>query len=259
MTETTSCPLIRIVGLNKQYETDAGAFPVLKEVNLEVAAGEFVAIMGPSGSGKSTFLNLLGCLDLPTSGDYWLQGREVARLDRDERAQLRNRLLGFVFQGFNLLPRMTLEENVGLPLVYARIPRQERRQRAREMLERMGLGEYFHSIPSRISGGQQQRAAIARALILRPPLILADEPTGNLDTRTSGEVMAIFQELNHEGVAVVLVTHEPDVAACARRLVRFVDGRIVHDGPATAEALAAHVQAVQRVEEREAGMGSTSG
>ncbi|WP_153110863.1 ABC transporter ATP-binding protein [Propionivibrio limicola] len=229
--------VIRVEGLSKSYATEAGLFPALKGVDLTIEYGEFVAIMGPSGSGKSTFMNLLGCLDTPTSGDYFLTGRNVARLHADELASLRNRTIGFVFQGFNLLPRMTLADNVALPLVYAhreREPRREwtrdeRRAKAREMLAKVGLESYAQSLPARISGGQEQRVAIARALINSPSLILADEPTGNLDSHTSEEIMALFRKLNNEGITIVLVTHELDVAAHARRQVRFLDGRIVSD------------------------------
>ena len=221
--------VIRVAGLAKSYVTEAGLFPALKGVDLAIERGEFVAIMGPSGSGKSTFMNLLGCLDTPTAGDYFLTGRNVAHLPGDELARLRNRTIGFVFQGFNLLPRMTLEDNVALPLVYAQVEREERRAKARAMLARVGLDGYAQSLPARISGGQQQRVAIARALINAPSLILADEPTGNLDSHTSEEIMALFQELNAEGITIVLVTHEHDIAAHARRQVRFLDGLIVSD------------------------------
>ena len=223
-------PLIRVAGLYKAYDTPAGPFPVLKDVDLDIAPGEFVAIMGPSGSGKSTFMNILGCLDKPSSGEYILDGNSVATLSGDQLANVRNRTIGFVFQGFNLLPRISLEDNVALPLVYSRIEKSERRERARQQLEKVGLGTYARSLPNRISGGQQQRVAIARALVNRPRLILADEPTGNLDSQTSEEIMALFEELNREGITIVLVTHEHDIATHARRLVHFRDGRIVHDG-----------------------------
>ncbi len=228
--------LIHVSGLSKSYETAAGLFPALKDVDLDIAAGEFVAIMGPSGSGKSTFMNLLGCLDKPSSGDYLLDGHPVARMDRDQLAQVRNRTIGFVFQGFNLLPRISLEDNVALPLVYSGIDREERLRRARQQLEKVGIGQYAQSLPNRISGGQQQRVAIARALVNAPRLILADEPTGNLDSQTSEEILALFESLNREGITIVLVTHEADVAAHAKRLVRFRDGRIVHDGGHDEEA-----------------------
>lgn len=223
--------VIRVVDLGKSYLTAAGLFPALEGVNLSIEGGEFVAIMGPSGSGKSTFMNLLGCLDTPTSGDYFLVGRNVAQMDGDDLASLRNRTIGFVFQGFNLLPRMTLEDNVALPLVYSGIERQIRREKGRRMLARVGLESYAQSLPARISGGQQQRVAIARALINSPSLILADEPTGNLDSHTSEEIMALFEELNREGITIVLVTHEPDIAAHAKRQVRFLDGHLVSDIP----------------------------
>ncbi len=221
--------VIRVVGLGKSYETAAGLFPALKGVDLSVYPGEYIAIMGPSGSGKSTFMNLLGCLDTPTAGDYFLAGQNVAHMEKDALAVLRNRTLGFVFQGFNLLPRMSLQDNVALPLVYAGIDRETRRARARELLTRVGLGKYAESLPSRISGGQQQRVAIARALVNKPHLILADEPTGNLDSHTSEEIMRLFGELNAEGITIVLVTHEPDIAEHCKRQVRFLDGQIVSD------------------------------
>ncbi|MGB7534356.1 MAG: ABC transporter ATP-binding protein [Azonexus sp.] len=222
-------PVIRVIGLGKSYETAAGMFPALRGVDLEVDPGEYIAIMGPSGSGKSTFMNLLGCLDTPTAGDYFLAGRNVAHMEKDALASLRNRTLGFVFQGFNLLPRMSLLDNVALPLVYSGTGKDERRAAARAVLQKVGLGQYADSLPSRISGGQQQRVAIARALVNKPRVILADEPTGNLDSHTSEEIMAFFGELNREGITVVLVTHEPDIAAHARRQVRFLDGQIVSD------------------------------
>ncbi len=223
--------VIRIEGLHKSYETSAGLFPALKEVSLSIAGGEFVAIMGPSGSGKSTFMNILGCLDKPSAGRYVLDGRSVAGLGKDELALLRNRTIGFVFQGFNLLPRMSLLENVALPLIYCGVERGERHRRAHDLLARVGLGSYAASMPNKISGGQQQRVAIARALVNRPRLILADEPTGNLDSQTGEEIMALFEELNRDGITIVLVTHEEDIARHAKRKVRFFDGRIVSDEP----------------------------
>ena len=225
-------PVIRIEHLYKEYATDAGPVPVLKDVALSVMPGEFLAIMGPSGSGKSTFMNILGCLDIPTGGTYLLNGRDVGAQSSDELAHLRNEVIGFVFQGFNLLPRADLEDNVALPLIYRGTDRAERLARASEMLEKVGLAAHRRSRPNQISGGQQQRVAIARALVNRPKLILADEPTGNLDTHTSQEIMALFTEMNErDGITIVLVTHEADIAACAHRLVRLADGRVVYDGP----------------------------
>lgn len=221
--------VIRVEGLGKSYQTAAGEFPALRGVDLRVDGGEYLAIMGPSGSGKSTFMNLLGCLDRPSCGTYFLAGADVARMDRDALARLRNHTLGFVFQGFNLLPRMSLQDNVALPLVYAGVDKASRRARARVLLERVGLGQYADSLPNRISGGQQQRVAIARALVNQPRLILADEPTGNLDSQTSEDIMALFDSLNRDGITIVLVTHELDIAEHARRQVRFRDGCIISD------------------------------
>ena len=235
-------PVIQIERLFKEYVTKAGTVPVLKDVTVNVLPGEFVAIMGPSGSGKSTFMNILGCLDVASTGSYFLNGRDVNKLDRDELALLRNQVIGFVFQGFNLLPRANLEENVALPLIYRGIGRSERLQHAHDMLIKVGLGQYNRSRPNQISGGQQQRVAIARALVNHPKLLLADEPTGNLDTRTSKEIMSLFTELNQrDGITIVLITHEPDIAAYAHRLVRLADGRVVYDGPVT-HATAEHME-----------------
>ena len=205
---------------------------VLKHVNLKVEKGEFVAIMGPSGAGKSTFMNILGCLDRPTSGAYVLGGKEVSAMNDDELARVRNKMLGFIFQGFNLLMRRTLVDNVALPLIYANdVAPQERKKRAESLLEMVGLKGFTDRYPNQISGGMQQRVAIARALVNDPELILADEPTGNLDSKTSDEIMLFLQKLNRErGITIVLVTHEPDVAAYAQRLVRIVDGQIAYDG-----------------------------
>lgn len=224
--------VINIEQLCKEYVTDAGTVPVLHDVSFKVMPGEFVAIMGPSGSGKSTFMNILGCLDVASSGSYFLNGRDVGEQSRDELAQLRNQVIGFVFQGFNLLPRANLEDNVALPLIYRGISRPERLAQANVMLNKVGLGKYHHSRPNQISGGQQQRVAIARALVNLPKLLLADEPTGNLDTHTSQEIMELFNELNkRDGITIVLITHEHDIAAYAHRLVRLADGRVVYDGP----------------------------
>jgi putative ABC transport system ATP-binding protein len=221
--------VIRIEGLHKSYHTSAGLFPALKDVNLSVDPGEFLAIMGPSGSGKSTLMNILGCLDKPTAGRYLLDGRDVKNLSKDELALLRNRTIGFVFQGYNLLQRMSLLDNVALPLIYCGVEHDKRRQRAHELLAKVGLADKAASLPNQISGGQQQRVAIARALINHPRLILADEPTGNLDSKTGEEIMTLFDELNREGITIVLVTHEEDIAKHAKRQVRFLDGRLISD------------------------------
>jgi putative ABC transport system ATP-binding protein len=202
----------------------------LTDVDLHIAPGEFVAIMGPSGSGKSTAMNIIGCLDTPSSGDYLFQGVDVGRIDRNQRALVRRHLLGFVFQGFNLLPRTTALENVELPLIYRGVPLEERRGCAMRALAQVGLSGREHHTSSELSGGQQQRVAIARAIVTDPILLLADEPTGNLDTRTSREIMDLLSGLNRErGLTIVMVTHEPDIAAYARRVVRFVDGRVESD------------------------------
>lgn len=230
--------LVLVQDLFKDYETAAGAIAVLKQVNFTMDAGDFVAIMGPSGSGKSTFMNILGCLDKPTSGQYILDGHHVAALDGNRLAQIRNQTLGFVFQGFNLLSRTTLLDNVALPLVYSGVSKSERQSRAKVLLEKVGLGKHIHALPNQISGGQQQRVAIARALVNRPRLILADEPTGNLDSVTSEEIMALFSELNSEGISIILVTHESDIATHASRQIRFLDGRIVHDERSQSKTLA---------------------
>lgn len=221
--------VIEVSHLYKDYQTAAGPFPVLKDVNLRIDNGDYVAIMGPSGSGKSTFMNILGCLDKPTKGEYVLDGYAVATMEENAVARVRNKTIGFVFQGFNLLARSNLLDNVALPLVYAGIEKPERHARAKVLLEKVGLAKHINSRPNQISGGQQQRVAIARALINNPRLILADEPTGNLDSITSEEIMKLFGELNQEGITIVLVTHETDIAAHASRQVRFLDGKIVED------------------------------
>ncbi|MGP1717242.1 MAG: ABC transporter ATP-binding protein [Methylophilus sp.] len=221
--------VIAVSHLYKAYQTPAGPFPVLEDVNLQVAQGDYVAIMGPSGSGKSTFMNILGCLDMPTAGSYVLDGYAVATMAADEVARVRNKTIGFVFQGFNLLARSSLLDNVALPLVYAGLGKEERHARASELLKKVGLSKHMQSRPNQISGGQQQRVAIARALVNQPRLILADEPTGNLDSTTSEEIMAIFDGLNQEGITIVLVTHETDIAEHARRQIRFLDGKVVED------------------------------
>jgi putative ABC transport system ATP-binding protein len=221
--------LIHTRDLVKVYQVGDNLIRALAGVSVDVDRGESVAVMGPSGSGKSTFMNVIGCLDRPTSGEYLLAGQSVSALSADELAVARNRHIGFVFQSFNLLARTSALENVELPLVYAGVPAKERRDRAHQMLQRVGIGERAGHLPQQLSGGQQQRVAIARALVTRPALILADEPTGALDSRTTLEIMALFQELNGQGMTVIVVTHEPDVARFARRVLRFLDGRVVAD------------------------------
>lgn len=221
--------LIKLIDIRKTYHLGELDVPVLKGVSLTIDRGEMVALMGASGSGKTTLMNLLGCLDRPTSGQYWLDGEEVSRLSTDQRAMVRNRKIGFVFQNFNLLARTSALDNVMMPLSYTAHELSERagRQRAREMLERVGLGERLDHEPSQLSGGQQQRVAIARALVNRPPLLFADEPTGNLDSRTSEEILQMFQQLNaEEGITIILVTHDSGVAAHAKRVIRIHDGLI---------------------------------
>jgi putative ABC transport system ATP-binding protein len=225
----TDAPLIQAESLVKLYSTGGEDLRALDGVDLDVETGELVAIMGASGSGKSTLMNILGCLDRPTSGSYHLGGRDVSRRTRGELASVRNELLGFVFQNFNLLPRTSALENVELPLIYAGIPRRQRLERARDALERVGLGDRIQHHPAQLSGGQQQRVAIARAIVNRPRLVLADEPTGNLDSKTSSSVMALFQRLWREGLTILYVTHEPDVASYAERVIVMRDGRILSD------------------------------
>jgi putative ABC transport system ATP-binding protein len=234
-------PLVRLEDVTKVYRMGDVELRALAGVSLDLLPGEFTAIMGASGSGKSTLMNLLGCLDRPTSGRYLLEGREISSLGNDELAALRNRTIGFVFQSFNLLSRTSALENVELPLLYAGVPTAERHQRARESLQRVGLGDRVDHHPNQMSGGQQQRVAIARALVNRPRILLADEPTGNLDSHTSEDVMALFQALGHTGITVILVTHEPDIAAYAARVITMRDGLIRSDlrqDPRTAVAQA---------------------
>jgi putative ABC transport system ATP-binding protein len=223
--------LIDIRDISKVYQMGAQKVRALDGVSLLVDRGEYVAIMGPSGSGKSTLMNLIGCLDTPTSGSYVLNGREVARMTDDELAAIRNQEIGFVFQTFNLLPRTTALHQVELPLVYSGLPRKDRRERAIRALEAVNLTDRMTHHPSELSGGQRQRVAVARALINDPSILLADEPTGNLDSATGAEIMALFDELNAKGNTIVLVTHEENIAAHARRIVRLLDGRIRDDGP----------------------------
>lgn len=221
--------LVEFDEVSKVFGAGPSAVRALDNVDLRIGEGEFVAIMGPSGSGKSTAMNIIGCLDMPTSGRYFFKGLDVGLLDRRGRAILRRRFLGFVFQGFNLIARTSAVENVELPLTYRGIPIGERRKQALRALERVGLQGREHHTPSELSGGQQQRVAIARAIVSAPSVILADEPTGNLDTRTSREIMDLLVGLNEQGITVVMVTHEPDMADYARRIVRFVDGHIESD------------------------------
>jgi putative ABC transport system ATP-binding protein len=221
--------LISLEQVKKTYHMGDVDVHALRGVDVTIDAGEFVAVMGSSGSGKSTLMNIIGCLDRPTAGVYLLDGREVSRMSRDQLADIRNRTLGFVFQSFNLLTRTSAVENVELPLLYQGVPTKERVQRSREALERVGLGKRFDHHPSQLSGGQQQRVAIARAIVGRPKVILADEPTGNLDSRTSVEVMALFQQLGRDGITVVLVTHESDIAEYAARVIQMRDGHVISD------------------------------
>ena len=221
--------LISIHGLTKIYRMGTEEVRALDGVDLGVAKGEFLAVMGPSGSGKSTLMNLIGCLDTPSNGEFILNGRRVSGLEDTALAQIRNSEIGFVFQTFNLLPRTSALENVELPLVYGGVPRRERHRRAREALEKVGLGDRTRHHPNELSGGQRQRVAIARALVNEPSILLADEPTGNLDSRTSEEILGLFDELNSAGNTIVLVTHEEDIAAHTHRVVRLLDGRVVED------------------------------
>jgi putative ABC transport system ATP-binding protein len=222
-------PVIQVEDVHKYYDLGETRVHALRGVSAQIERGEFVAIMGASGSGKSTFMNILGCLDKPSSGRYLLEGIEVSSLSKKELAAIRNRKIGFVFQGFNLLSRTTALENVELPTLYAQITKEEGQKRAREALALVGLADRMTHFPSQLSGGQQQRVAIARALVNRPSILLADEPTGNLDSRTSVEIMEVFQKLNDDGLTVVLVTHEPDIAQYGKRSIHFRDGKIRRD------------------------------
>ena len=232
-------PLVEARDLAKDYRMGEETVHALRGVNVAIEQGEFVAIMGASGSGKSTFMNMVGCLDVPSAGALLLDGVETASMDSDKLAELRNRTIGFVFQQFNLLARTSALDNVAVPLIYAGIPPAERRERARAKLQAMGLGDRLDHSPAKLSGGQQQRVAIARALVTEPKIVLADEPTGALDSATSDEIMRILQERNEEGITIVLVTHEADIARYARRQIVFRDGRIISDEPVTDRVLAA--------------------
>jgi putative ABC transport system ATP-binding protein len=233
--------VIQAADIHKIYQLGETQVHALRGVSLQIRRGEFAAIMGASGSGKSTFMNILGCLDKPSSGKYLLEGTDVSQLDKRQLAAIRNRKIGFVFQGFNLLARTTALENVELPTLYARINKQERQQRAREALQMVGLGDRMDHFPSQLSGGQQQRVAIARALVNRPSILLADEPTGNLDSRTSVEVMEILQSLNQQGLTIILVTHEHDIAQFTKRNIIFRDGKIRRDETVARPARAAEL------------------
>ncbi|HEX2167839.1 MAG TPA: ABC transporter ATP-binding protein [Longimicrobiales bacterium] len=226
-----STPVIRTQGLKKEYVLGSEIVRALRGVDLTIERNEYIAIMGPSGSGKSTFMNLIGCLDTPTAGDYWLDGTLVSGLEDDELARIRNHYIGFVFQTFNLLPRATALHNVELPLIYAGVSKKERQERAVDVLQKVGLGDRMEHKPSELSGGQRQRVAVARALVNRPSLLLADEPTGNLDSKTSTDIMALFDELHSGGQTIMLVTHEHDIAEHAQRTVTLRDGLISEDVP----------------------------
>jgi putative ABC transport system ATP-binding protein len=221
--------MIELVNITKTYRMGSMDITVLADIVLNVQGGEFIAVMGPSGSGKSTLMNILGCLDRPTSGVYYFETREISTLTDDELASVRNTKIGFVFQTFNLLPRFSALKNVEVPLIYGGIPARKRRERAVPLLERVGLGERMQHKPTELSGGQQQRVAIARALVNNPSLLLADEPTGNLDSRSGEEILKILTELNGQGVTIIIVTHDQDVAAQCRRIINLKDGRIVND------------------------------
>ena len=228
-------PVIQLNSIRKNYELGKVVIEVLKGLSLTINKAEYVALMGPSGSGKSTLMNIIGCLDTPTDGEYILAGQSVSGMSEDALAGVRNKEIGFVFQQFNLLPRLTALENVALPLVYAGVSKKERTERAKEVLSMVNLADRSHHKPNELSGGQNQRVAIARALVNRPSIILADEPTGNLDSKTSGEIMAIFEQIHTSGNTVVLVTHEEDIAEHARRIIRLRDGVIESDSPCPPE------------------------
>lgn len=226
-----SQPIISLKEIKRNFQLGPQVVKVLKGINLEVHKNEYVALMGPSGSGKSTLMNLLGCLDTPTSGTYTLNNQDVSKLSDDELAEIRNKEIGFVFQTFNLLPRSTAQENVALPLVYAGQAKEQRNQRAAEVLMQVGLADRMDHRPNQLSGGQRQRVAVGRALVNKPSIILADEPTGNLDSKTSVEIMKLFEDINKAGNTVIIVTHEEDIAQHTKRIIRLVDGQIASDEP----------------------------
>lgn len=235
--------VLRIENLQRTFGTGQTAVHALRGVSFQVEEGEFVAIMGPSGSGKSTMMNQLGCLDRPSDGRYWVDGMEVSKMDDEQLADLRNQKIGFIFQGFHLLPRTSAVENVELPLLYRGLPVKERRERCKEALLSVGLGHRFDHYPAQMSGGEQQRVAIARALVTKPKILLADEPTGNLDSETTVSVMQILQDLNDRGLTILLVTHEPEIACYMKRIIRFRDGCLQTDEPVTVRQRAASVLA----------------
>ena len=230
--------MLRLENIYKQYNQGELSVTALNNINLTVNEGEFVSIMGSSGSGKSTMMNILGCLDSPTEGLYLLEGEDVSKYNDSKLAQVRNKKIGFVFQSFNLLPKMTAIENVELPMVYSNVPIKIRHEKAKAALEKVGLEKRIHHKPNELSGGQRQRVAIARALVNNPAIIMADEPTGNLDSKSTFEIMEIFQRLNDEGTTIVMVTHEPDVATYTKRIVTFKDGNIINDAPVTERTIA---------------------
>ncbi|MDK2896632.1 MAG: putative transport system ATP-binding protein [Candidatus Atribacteria bacterium] len=244
-------PVIKVENLWKIYNLGEVKVEALRGISFEVTAGEFIAVMGPSGSGKTTLMNILGCLDRPTQGHYFLDGQEVSKLSQNELAHVRNKKIGFVFQNFNLLPRLTALQNVELPLIYADLPPQKRKERAEEVLRSVNLAERAHHYPNQLSGGQQQRVAIARALVNDPPLILADEPTGNLDTHSSEEIMQILQKLNQQGKTIILITHERDIAEHCRRVLHFRDGQIV-DNETVEQPIKAEIILSELLQEEEA-------
>lgn len=221
--------ILQLKSVYKNYYRGKTEVPVLKDINLDVEEGEYLAIMGPSGSGKTTLMNLIGCLDVPTSGTYLLDDRKINELDDNALADIRNQCIGFVFQNFHLLPKMTAVDNVALPLLYAGVPQKERRERAAKALEMVGLGERLNFLPNQLSGGQCQRVAIARAMVTNPRLLLADEPTGALDTAAGNQVMEIFSQLSAQGMTIIMITHEPSIAACAHKTYHILDGRLITD------------------------------